>query len=188
MFKWCESFVRPSVRTRMNCNFVWLRWFVCAVIVLLQTFYINPSCFLHWLLRCSVSVVNVEWDVWMKMSVLTSPSWDCFQSSYFHLHLSHCTVENWCCKLGNQAKTPMFASWSLLVVQWSKFLATLPANAKPPCYSFLCICTGPCLGGHPWYGGSALDYWPTGRAIDPASGARFITTFISFAQVFPGPV
>ena len=25
--------------------------------------------------------------------------------------------------------------------------------------------------GHPWYSGSALDYWPTGRAIDPAPGA-----------------
>ena len=25
--------------------------------------------------------------------------------------------------------------------------------------------------GHPWYSGSMLDYWPTGRAIDPGSGA-----------------
>ena len=24
---------------------------------------------------------------------------------------------------------------------------------------------------HPWYNGSALDCWPTGRATDPASGA-----------------
>ena len=23
---------------------------------------------------------------------------------------------------------------------------------------------------HPWYSGSALDYWPTRRAIDPAPG------------------
>ena len=25
--------------------------------------------------------------------------------------------------------------------------------------------------GHPWYSGNALDYWHTGRAIDPAPGA-----------------
>ena len=39
---------------------------------------------------------------------------------------------------------------------------------------------------HPWYSGSAMDCWPTGRAIDPAPGAWFTTNFISFAQVFPG--
>ena len=38
--------------------------------------------------------------------------------------------------------------------------------------------------GHPWYSGIALDCWPTGRAIDPAPGARFVTKFVSFA----GPV
>ena len=41
---------------------------------------------------------------------------------------------------------------------------------------------------HPWYSDSALDYWPTGRAINPAPGAKFITKFISFAHVVPRPV
>ena len=36
--------------------------------------------------------------------------------------------------------------------------------------------------------GTVLDYWPTGQAIDPAPVAIFITKFISFAQVVPGPV
>ena len=27
-----------------------------------------------------------------------------------------------------------------------------------------------CAGVRPWYSGSALDYWSTGRAIDPAPG------------------
>ena len=35
---------------------------------------------------------------------------------------------------------------------------------------------------------SVLDCWSTGRAIDLAPRAGFITIFISFAQVFPGPV
>ena len=30
--------------------------------------------------------------------------------------------------------------------------------------------------------------WSTGRAINPAPGAWFITKFISLAQVVPGPV
>ena len=34
-----------------------------------------------------------------------------------------------------------------------------------------------CLWRHPWYGGSALDCWPTDQAIDPAPGAWFITKF-----------
>ena len=41
---------------------------------------------------------------------------------------------------------------------------------------------------HPWYSCSTLDCWPTGRAIDPAPRARFITKFISLAQVVSGPV
>ena len=36
-------------------------------------------------------------------------------------------------------------------------------------------------GGHPWYSDSMLDYLSTGRAVDPMSGAWFITNFISFA-------
>ena len=44
------------------------------------------------------------------------------------------------------------------------------------------------LGRHPWFSGSALDCWPTGRAIDPAPGAWFIPKFTSFAQVVSGPV
>ena len=39
--------------------------------------------------------------------------------------------------------------------------------------------------GHPWCSGSELDYWPTGRVIDPAPGAWFITKFILFAKVVP---
>ena len=34
----------------------------------------------------------------------------------------------------------------------------------------------------------ALDCWSTGQVIDPAPGAWFITKFISFTQVVPGPV
>ena len=41
---------------------------------------------------------------------------------------------------------------------------------------------------HPWYSGSVLDCWPSGRAIDPAPGAWFITNFISLAQVVSDPV
>ena len=40
---------------------------------------------------------------------------------------------------------------------------------------------------HPWYSDSVLDCWPTGRAVDPAPGAWFITKFISFTQVVAGP-
>ena len=40
----------------------------------------------------------------------------------------------------------------------------------------------------PWCSGSALDCWPTSRAINPAPGARLITKFIPLAQVVPGPV
>ena len=43
----------------------------------------------------------------------------------------------------------------------------------------------PTLRGRPWYSDSALDYWSTGRAIDPAPGAWFITKFISLTQVVP---
>ena len=43
-------------------------------------------------------------------------------------------------------------------------------------------------GRHPWYNFCALDCWLTGRAIDPAPEAWFITKFISFAQVLSGPV
>ena len=39
--------------------------------------------------------------------------------------------------------------------------------------------------GQPWYSGSTLDYWQTGRAIDLAPGALFVTKFISFAQLTP---
>ena len=39
-----------------------------------------------------------------------------------------------------------------------------------------------------WYSGSAMDFWATGQAIDPAPGACFIPKFISLAQIFPGPV
>ena len=38
----------------------------------------------------------------------------------------------------------------------------------------------------PWYSGSALDFWSTGRAINPAPGALLITKYISLAQVVPG--
>ena len=41
---------------------------------------------------------------------------------------------------------------------------------------------------NPWYSGSSLDCWPTGRAIDPSPGAWFITKFISFAQAVSGLV
>ena len=41
---------------------------------------------------------------------------------------------------------------------------------------------------NPWYSGSALDCWTTGRAIDPAPGVWFVTKFISFAKVVSGPV
>ena len=41
---------------------------------------------------------------------------------------------------------------------------------------------------HPWSSCSALNCWPSGRAIDPASRAWFITKFISFNQVVCGPV
>ena len=43
-------------------------------------------------------------------------------------------------------------------------------------------------GGHPWYSGSALGCWSTGRAVDLAPVAWFIIQFISLAQVVPGPV
>ena len=55
---------------------------------------------------------------------------------------------------------------------------------KPSIYLFSCSGTR----RHPWYSGSALDFWPTGRAIDPAPGAWFMAKFISFAQVVSGPV
>ena len=42
--------------------------------------------------------------------------------------------------------------------------------------------------GASWYSGSALNYLPTGRVIDPAPGAWFITKFIWIAQVVPSPV
>ena len=45
-----------------------------------------------------------------------------------------------------------------------------------------------CNRGHQWSSGSALVYWPTGRAIDFAPEASFKTKFISFDQVVPGPV
>ena len=32
---------------------------------------------------------------------------------------------------------------------------------------------------YPWCSGSVLDYWSTGRAIDPVPGAWFMTKFIS---------
>ena len=38
------------------------------------------------------------------------------------------------------------------------------------------------------YHGSSLDCWSTGRAIDPAPGAWYITKFIPLAKVVPGPV
>ena len=38
---------------------------------------------------------------------------------------------------------------------------------------------------HSRYSGSALDSWQTGRAIDPAPGAWFITKFISFTRLSP---
>ena len=41
--------------------------------------------------------------------------------------------------------------------------------------------------GHPWYSGRALDYWTTGRAINPSPGAWFITKFIPLTQVVPDP-
>ena len=43
------------------------------------------------------------------------------------------------------------------------------------------------VGRHSWYSDSALDCWPTGRAIDSAPGTWFTTIFISFAQVVSGP-
>ena len=49
-------------------------------------------------------------------------------------------------------------------------------------YSCMYVCT------YPWYSVGALDYWPTGRAIDSAPGACFIMKFISFVQVVQGPV
>ena len=50
------------------------------------------------------------------------------------------------------------------------------------------LCCYLILQGYPWYSGSVLDCWSTGRAMDPASGAFFKTKIISLAKVVPGHV
>ena len=42
--------------------------------------------------------------------------------------------------------------------------------------------------GHLYHIDSSLDCQSTGRAIDPASVAWFVTNIISLAQIIPGPV
>ena len=54
--------------------------------------------------------------------------------------------------------------------------------------SFIHICPPSSFRGHLWYSGSMLDCWPTWRGIDRVPGAWFITKFIIFAQIVPGPV
>ena len=103
--------------------------------------------------------------------------------------LSSCLPRRWLKVSANQCGSYLTYSnlWrsNLLVeicVVFELWLVLSAQNVLNP-ISSLCL-----KWGHPWLNGSALDYWPTGRGIDPAPGTCFITNFISIALVLSGPV